>query len=49
MSSMYQLQGSSTRVFEVGGAGVGRGFIHDDADTEAEKSMGFMAGREGRK
>ncbi len=46
---MYQLQGNSTSVFEVGGAGGAKGFIHDDAETSGEKSMGVMGGCEGRK
>jgi hypothetical protein len=44
LSSMYQLQGSSTSVFSVGGAGSGRGFIHVAAETSGEKSMGLIGG-----
>ncbi len=33
LSSMYQLHGSSTRVFSVGGSGLGSGFIHVVAET----------------
>lgn len=38
LSSMYQLQGNSTSVFCVAGAGAGRGFIQDEADRWGEKS-----------
>lgn len=49
LSSMYQLQGSSTRVFSVCGRGEGNGFIHVVAETPGEKLIGWMGGVEGRK
>lgn len=49
MSSMYQLQGNSTREVVVGALATGRGCIHVEAEREGEKSMGFMGGMEGRK
>jgi hypothetical protein len=49
LSSMYQLQGNSTRVFSVGGKGEGSGFIHVVAETSGEKFIGWMGGVEGRK
>lgn len=49
MSSMYQLHGISTSVEGVGLAGSGSGCIHDAAAVWGLKSMGLMAGVEGRK
>jgi hypothetical protein len=46
---MYQLHGSSTRVFSVGGEGAGSGFIHVVAETSGEKLIGVIGGAEGRK
>jgi hypothetical protein len=48
MSSIYQLQGISTRVLDVGGRGLRSGCIQVDAGLEAEKSMGFIGGAAGR-
>jgi len=44
LSSIYQLQGNSTSVFSVGGADSGRGFIHVEAETSGEKSIGLIGG-----
>lgn len=44
MSSMYQLHGNSTSEAVVGAGAVGRGTIQLDADTEGEKSIGWMGG-----
>ena len=49
LSSMYQLHGSSTRVFSVGGEGAESGFIHVIAETSGEKLIGVIGGAEGRK
>jgi hypothetical protein len=38
---MYQLHGISTSVLGVRGAGGGSGCIHEEAETEGEKSIGF--------
>jgi hypothetical protein len=46
---MYQLHGSSTSVFLVGGEATGRGFIQDVAETSGEKFICLMGGVEGRK
>jgi hypothetical protein len=41
---MYQLQGISTKVLDVGGEGLGSGFIQVLAERWCEKSMGLMGG-----
>ena len=49
MSSMYQLQGISTSVLAVRGAGGGSGCIHDEAGTDGEKSIGWGVVLDSRK